>query len=104
MRRNEPTAERSIDLEDVRPVALDGGTVVLARTYRTTSSGAEIDTGEIPVAVAGVCSPTALKKSLRAAGFDAEAIGRAIEHELKGPNATKAVSAAEKQAGQAVVL
>jgi hypothetical protein len=41
-------SRKSIDLEDVRPVALDGGTAILARTYRSTSFGSEIDTGEVP--------------------------------------------------------
>lgn len=93
-------AKKRLDLEDVRPVSLPGGCAILARTYRTTSFGTEIDAGEIPVAVSGVYSPTGLKRSLRAAGFDAETIGRAVEHELKGENATRA----ERQAGNAEVL
>ena len=97
-------AEKRIDLEDVRPVALEGGTAILAQTYRTTSFGTESSAGEIPVAVSGVYSPTDLKRSLRACGFDAETIGRATEHELRGENATRAVSIAECQAGNAEVL
>ena len=106
MRRNDPSSEkdRRIDLDSARPVAFDGGTAVLCETYRTTPSGAEIATGEIPVAVSGMYSPTGLKKSLRAAGFETEAISRAVEHQLKGPNATRAVSLAEKRAGNAEVL
>jgi SOS response regulatory protein OraA/RecX len=96
-------AEKRIDLDSARPVAFDGGTAVLCETYRPANN-TEIATGEIPVAVSGVYSPTDLRKSLRAAGFDAEAISRAVEHQLTGPNATKAVSIAEKQAGQAAVL
>ena len=96
--------ERSIDLDSARPVAFDGGTAILAETHRTTSTGAWIDTGEVPVAVAGTYSITDLRKSLRAAGFETEAISRAVEHQLKGPNATRAVSLAEKRAGNAEVL
>ena len=98
------SAEKRIDLEDVRPVAFDGGTAILARTYRTTSFSTEIDPGEIPVAVSGVYSPMDLKRSLQAAGFDAKMISRAIEHELRGSNATKAVAHADRQAGNVEVL
>jgi len=103
MRRNEPAVERSIDLDSVRPVAFEGGTTILARTYRQIG-GTEIETGEIPVAVEGVYSPTDLRRSLRAAGFDHEPLERALSIEFRGENATRAVACAEKQAGQAVIL
>ena len=98
-------AEKRIDLEeDVRPVALDGGTAILARTYRTTIFGTEIDTGEVPVAVSGVYSPTDLRHALADLGFDHDHIERALRCELRGPNATRAVSLAERAAGNAEVL
>jgi len=103
MRRNEPAVERSIDLDSVRPVAFEGGTAILAPTYRTTSFGTEIDTGEIPVATSGVYSPTDLRHSL-AACFAREHVERALRIELRGENATRAVACAEKQAGNAEVL
>ncbi len=46
-------AEKHIDLENVRPVAFDGGTVILARTYRTTSFGTEIDARGVLAGVPG---------------------------------------------------
>ena len=98
------SAEKRIDLENVRPVALDGGTAILAQTYRTTNTGVDIDAGEVPVAVSGVYSPTDLRHALAACGFEHEHIQRALRIELRGPNATKAVSVAEKQAGHAEVL
>ena len=97
-------AEKRIDLDEVRPVALDGGTAILARTYRTTTFGTEIDTGEGPVAVSGVYSPTDLRKSLSELDFDHDHIERALRCELRGENATRAVSLAERQAGNAEVL
>jgi hypothetical protein len=97
-------AKKRIDLEDVRPVALDGGTAILARTYRTTSTGVEIDAGEVPVATADVHSPTDLRNALGALGVSSEHIQHALRCELRGPNATRAVSIAEKQAGNAEVL
>lgn len=104
MQTDDSIADRSIDLDSVRPVALDGGTAILAETYRRTPTGARIDAGEIPVAVAGVYSPTDLRRSLRASGFDAAAISRATDHQLEGANATRAVALAEQQAEQAEVL
>ena len=97
-------AEKRIDLEDVRPVAFDGGTAILAQTYRTTSSGTRIDTGEIPVAVSGVYSPTDLRHALAELGVDHDHIERALRCELRGENATRAVAVAERQAGNAEVL
>ena len=97
-------AEKRIDLDEVRPVAFEGGTAILARTYRRTSFGTEIDTGEIPVATSGVWSPTDLRHTLAACGFDHDHIERALRCELRGPNATKAVSLAERAAGNAEVL
>jgi hypothetical protein len=44
----ESACQKRIDLEDVRPVAADGGTAILAWTYRMTTIGTEIDTGEVP--------------------------------------------------------
>ena len=97
-------AEKRIDLDEVRPVALDGGTAILAPTYRTTSFGTEIDTGEVPVATSGVWSPTDLRHALAELGFEHDHIERALRCELRGENATKAVSLAERQAGNAEVL
>jgi hypothetical protein len=104
MRCNEPAANRSIDLEDVRPIALPGGTVVFAQSYRETAHGAQISAGEVPVATAGVHSPPDLRASLGALGFDSETVAKALRHPLRGPNATRAVSLAERQAGNAEVL
>lgn len=53
MNSSELTANRSIDLNEVRPVAFDGGTAILARTYRTTTFGIEIDASEVLVGVPG---------------------------------------------------
>ena len=97
-------AEKCIDLEDIRPVALAGGTAILARTYRTTSFGTEIDTGEVPVATSGVWSPTDLWHALAELGVDHDHIERALGGELSGPNATRAVAIAERHAGNAEVL
>jgi hypothetical protein len=47
------TERKSIDLEDVRPIALPGGTVVFAQSYTETAHGAQISAGEVPVATAG---------------------------------------------------
>jgi hypothetical protein len=100
-----PTSvSRSIDLDSVRPLALPGGTVVLAQSHRATADGAHIDAGEVPVATAGVHSPTELRRSLGALGFDSEETERALRHPLKGARATRAVSIAERRAGQAEVL
>ena len=104
MRRNEPAVERSIDLDSVRPVAFEGGTAILARTYRTANTGVEIDAGEVPIAVSGVYSPTDLRHSLAACAFDNDHVERALSIEFRGENATRAVACAEKQAGQAVIL
>jgi hypothetical protein len=46
MNDNEPATNRSIDLDSARPVAFDGGTAILAESYRTTSAGVEISVGE----------------------------------------------------------
>ena len=100
-----PTSvSRSIDLGDVRPLALPGGTVVLAQSHRETSHGAQISAGEVPVAVAGVYSPTELQRSLGALGFDSEQTERALAQELSGETGTRAVSIAERRAGNAEVL
>jgi hypothetical protein len=96
--------KKRIDLGDVRPIALDGGTATLAKTYRTTNTGVDSDAGEVPVAVSGVHSPPDLRASLGALGFDSETVAKALRHPLRGPNATRAVSLAERQAGNAEVL
>jgi hypothetical protein len=95
MRRNAPAANRSIDLEDVRPVALDGGTVIFAQSYRETSHGAQISAGEVPVATAGVHSPTDLRIALAGLGFDHTDVERALSVTL-GETATRAVAIAER--------
>jgi len=51
-----------------------------------------------------VYSPTDLRHSLAACGFDNEHVERALRIELRGENATRAVACAEKQAGTAEVL
>ena len=63
-----------------------------------------MSTGEVPVAVAGVYSPTDLRRSLAALGFDSEAIARALRTELEGKTATRAVSVAEREAGNVEIL
>ena len=98
------SASRSIDLDSVRPLAVDGGTVILAQSHRETSHGAQISAGEVPVAVCGVYSPTDLRRSLGALGFDSEQTERALGHELRGDTATRAVAIAERRAGNAEVL
>ena len=98
------STSRSIDLDSVRPLAVDGGTVVLAQSHRETSHGARIDAGEVPVAVCGVYSPTDLRNALAACGFDSEQTERALRHPLKGETGTRAVSIAERRAGNAEVL
>jgi hypothetical protein len=95
---------RSIDLEDVRPVAVEGGTVVFAQSHRETPHGAQISAGEVPVCVAGVYSPKSLRASLDALGYDSEAIARALRHPLDGETATRAVRCAEREAGHTEVL
>jgi hypothetical protein len=103
MNDSDDRAEKRIDLEDVRPVALDGGTAILARTYRTTSTGVEIDAGEVPVAVSGVYSPTDLRNALARLGFEHTDVERALSVTL-GETATRAVAIAERRAENAEVL
>ena len=98
------STSRSIDLDSVRPLGLPGGTVVLAQSHRETSHGAQISAGEVPVLLAGVCSPIELQRSLGALGFTNEQTERALRHPLKGERATRAVAIAEKRAGNAEVL
>jgi len=88
-------SRKSIDLGDVRPVALDGGTVVFAQTHRETSHGAQISAGEVPVATAGVHSPTDLRNALAGLGFDHTDVERALSVTL-GETATRAVAIAER--------
>ncbi len=97
-------AEKALDLEDVQVVSLEGGSVVLARLYRTTDSGVEIDAGRIPVATAGVHSPTDLEHALNTLGFEHDDVRRALSHELVGDSAVRAVSIAERQSGNAEIL
>jgi SOS response regulatory protein OraA/RecX len=63
-----------------------------------------VSAGEVPVCVAGVYSPTELRRSLGALGFDSEQTERALAQELSGETATRAVSIAEKRSGNAEVL
>jgi SOS response regulatory protein OraA/RecX len=51
-----------------------------------------------------VYSPTGLRRSLGALGFDSEQTERALGHELLGDTATRAVAIAERRAGNAEVL
>jgi SOS response regulatory protein OraA/RecX len=78
--------------------------VVFAPTHVETADGAHIDAGEVPVATAGVYSPTDLRNALGALGFDSEQTERALDHELQGDTATRAVAIAERRAGNAEVL